>query len=405
MSAPFEHPPFLLPTLSNENLTPQNNQCNRRPPVNEKNLPPKKVAKSTPSFTKSRTRTKTLKETEESQPNTLVTLPRDKLLTTGRQEFDSFIQSVTHGRKLTKEEKKEVSRQRKLIKNRNTAAASRKRKKDYQNQLEAQHDQLSQSQNQIKEKLAFLEAENQQMKKEISFFENLVRSNPIASSVWDQVKLAKKQISLASPSMILTAKYLLLFILLINMMFFCSISQATSNTSPFMNHSKKNVEWNYPNHNEIEQQFSSSYHTDSNSLMKKNNYQEDIFLPDLELNNDDMNVPTLMPPKDVPNIMENFDFQTQTASDEKESLNDLFDQSLTSPSTDFPVFTLDELLSGTNVNNTLALTDSEQSEFDFWGNSDSFFEALTSEPNAPLEPCRSASKMVTVPSPSKYYKH
>ena len=421
MSGPFGSPSFSLPSLSfgNENIFPVNNQLHRRPSVNESELPPKKIAKSNGSLTKSRnTQRNTNKKTSDTeQPKTIITLSREKLLTTNRQEFDSFVQSVTNGRKLSKEEKKEVSRQRKLIKNRNTAAASRKRKKDYQNQLETQYEQLQQSQNQVKEKLASLEAENQQMKKEISFFENLVHSNPIASSVWDKVKLAKKQVSLASPAMILASKYLLLCLLLLYMVVFSpvAVSQGSSNT--FLT-PKKNVEWNIPEVNSFDTQYSTSPTPCSDSIYDLKDTDTDLekFLMENDNDQDFDNfnfVPTLMPPKDIPIPVSDSSFNypktfSGTPDDDNNnnnnssSFSDLVDQSSNNSGVDFASFNLDELLSGTNVNNTLALNPDTDLEFDLWN--DTFFDTFNTndqQNDALPEQCRSASQIVTVPT-TKY---
>merc|ERR1712063_36862 len=267
----FATPSYDFPVLADQNNeTTALGKGSRASRLNT-NHPPTKIQKATKSsLTKTRA-----KKTSKTHKITAVTLPRETLLVTSRPEFDSFVASVSKGRQLTEEEKKEVSRQRQLIKNRKTAAISRQRKKERQERLEAQYKELTESQHRLKERLAGLETQNQQMRQEISFFENLVRSNPVASSVWEKLKWAKKQYSMASPSMIQAAKYLCLFLLLIQLSFAFSLNSSTSFQAP-----TKTIEWG--------------------PIVEPNRFvsetppvKEEAIWPE------QTHVPTLMPPKDL----------------------------------------------------------------------------------------------------------
>merc|ERR1712137_404772 len=355
----FATPSYDFPVLADQNNeTTALGKGSRASRLNT-NHPPTKIQKATKSsLTKTRA-----KKTSKTHKITAVTLPRETLLVTSRPEFDSFVASVSKGRQLTEEEKKEVSRQRQLIKNRKTAAISRQRKKERQERLEAQYKELTESQHRLKERLAGLETQNQQMRQEISFFENLVRSNPVASSVWEKLKWAKKQYSMASPSMIQAAKYLCLFLLFIQLSFAFSLNSSTSFQAP-----TKTIEWG--------------------PIVEPNRFvsetppvKEEAIWPE------QTHVPTLMPPKDLetiemaPQYLDGGDFEPKPEKSELdiEFLDDAF----------FNSVSIDELLS--NANGTLA---SFESDMESWnetmdtlirdtGNSSASIETALSVPLSP----------------------
>ena len=146
-------------------------------------------------------------------------MSREQLLQSNREQFDAFVQQVTNGRKLTKEERSEVSRQRKLIKNRKTAAASRQRKKEHQNQVQESIDILTQDQELHREELAKLETDNERLRNEISYMQQLIQQNSVAQAIWNRQELARKQWHLASPGVKVLARYLLIMVFVAHMFF------------------------------------------------------------------------------------------------------------------------------------------------------------------------------------------
>ena len=169
-----------------------------------------------------------ISQTSKKQNTTVtsVTLPREKLLVFSRPQLDEFVANVTKGRTLTKEEKKEVSRQRKLIKNRNSAAASRQRKKQHQDSLESKHLELLNQQNSLKERISSLETSNSEMKQQVGYLHTLIQANPFTSAIWNRTRSLQKEYDLASLSMKITAKYLLLFLFCIY--FLCIFAYSSS---------------------------------------------------------------------------------------------------------------------------------------------------------------------------------
>jgi len=413
MSSPFEPPQFNTPSLpSNENLF-QVNLCGKTqyPSHFPNSLPSCKIQKVNQealtntkskinSKTKGKTRqTKTKSKTKAKQTKntvtkkTLVTLPREELLVTSRAQFDEFVISKTGGRDLSPEERKEVARQRQLIKNRNTAAASRQRKKEYQKKLETQHDELVKSQQELQERVASMEAENAQMKKEMSYFESFIQANPVVSNLWKRAKSTKKTFSMASDALKTAAKYILLFVLFVQLMFATYIGDTQVPFAP-----KVQPEWAPTfdvSMDDVMSNFPTPLDTEPCSFNFNPEQSKSEFGNEFA-NLDEPYVPTLMPPKENYEDLPRFDFD-DTQVNEETWINGTISSSCPPASIsisnttteenvppipdflelDFPY--LDELLA--NANGTLVLPDPEKSEF--W---DDLFSAFI--PDTPLEsPC------------------
>jgi len=403
MSSPFELPQLDFPSMMEFQSTPnarkevkQSGFVRPLATLGNENLPPRKIQKKTKS---SLTQEKATCSQNTEQSTCCLTMPREQLLVTSRAEFDDFVKRQTNGRKLTKEERKEVARQRQLIKNRITAANSRQRKKEYQTQLETKCAELTKSEAELREKVAALEAENEKMKQDLSFFHSFVGTNSVTSGLINSIKTAKKQIEMATPAMITAAKYILLFFLVIHLAFAFSMSSGTQ--IPL---ATKSVEWYTPVVDSL---------ANAPPLLRKDEFSssspssptDEPWIPDIE-----PHVPTLMPPKQEPQYesLPTFTEQMQNKSKNEKELEFNFvtpnyvpapvpfDSEKTEESSssviDFNSLNIDELLASSN--GTFAFSDEDLS-FEYW---ESLFSSIATENS--LEICQQSSSSLLTSSPN-----
>jgi len=112
----------------------------------------------------------------------------DELTALDSDTFDQFVAALEQVRKLSSAELSELKKMKRRIHNRESARRSRQDKRDHTGLLEDQVRQLADQLNEMRLEVASLHAANSQLQSEIAFSTQLIRSSPVLSQLFADLR-------------------------------------------------------------------------------------------------------------------------------------------------------------------------------------------------------------------------
>jgi len=112
----------------------------------------------------------------------------DEITALDSEHFDEFVRRLEQTRKLPASELNELKKMKRRIHNRESARRSRQDKRDTSSHLEEQVRNLTAQLNEMRLEVATLQANNSQLQNEIEFSSQLIRSSPVLSKLFAEVR-------------------------------------------------------------------------------------------------------------------------------------------------------------------------------------------------------------------------
>lgn len=112
----------------------------------------------------------------------------DELTALDSEHFDEFVSRLEASRKVSAAEHSELKKMKRRIHNRESARRSRQDKRDHAGHLEEQVRHLADQLAEMRLEVATLQAANSQLKNEIEFSSQLIRSSPVLSQLFADLR-------------------------------------------------------------------------------------------------------------------------------------------------------------------------------------------------------------------------
>jgi len=112
----------------------------------------------------------------------------EELTALDSEQFDEFVARLSAHRKISAAEQAELKKMKRRIHNRESARRSRQDKRDHTDHLEEQIRHLNRQLAEMRLEVATLQASNSQLKNEIEFSSQLIRSSPVLSQLFAELR-------------------------------------------------------------------------------------------------------------------------------------------------------------------------------------------------------------------------